>query len=92
MIADTLIKNIQTQGGTIICNTKVQELEEKEGRLANAICSNGERYKGTLFISDIHPDSTTRLIKQSSLIKRSFRNRLAIVSRTSGISTKTIQT
>ena len=91
MIADTLIKNIQTQGGTIICNAKVEELEEKEGRLVHAICSNGERYEGTLFISDIHPDSTTRLIKQSSLVKRSFRNRLANLENTFGMFTVSLR-
>ena len=91
MIADTLIKNIQTQGGTIICNAKVEELEEKEGRLVHAICSNGERYEGILFISDIHPDSTTRLIKQSSLVKRSFRNRLANLENTFGMFTVSLR-
>lgn len=87
LIVDTLADGIRALGGEIICNAQVQELMEKDGRLAYAVCSNGERYEGSLFISDIHPAQTCRLIKQCSRIRPLFRNRIARLENTFGMFT-----
>ena len=91
LITDTLVEGIRAQGGEIICNAKVQELIEKDGQLTGAICSNGELYEGSLFISDIHPAQTCRLIKQSSRMKKIYRNRIAGLENTFGMFTVSLR-
>ena len=90
-IAKSLAEGIYAQGGKIICNAKVQELVEKDGKLTCAICSNGERYEGDLFISDIHPAQTCQLVKQSNLMKPIYRNRICRLENTFGMFTVSLR-
>lgn len=87
LIVRTLAEGIRAQGGEIVCNAKVQELAEKDGRLAYAVCANGERYEGRWFISDIHPAQTCRLAGQSKLLKTAYRNRIGSLENTFGMFT-----
>nr|WP_129733619.1 NAD(P)/FAD-dependent oxidoreductase [Parabacteroides goldsteinii] len=87
LIVNSLVNDIRSHGGEIICNAEVKELVEKDGKLIHAVCSNGESYEGDLFISDIHPAITCNLVKQSDRIKRIFRNRLAGMENTFGMFT-----
>ncbi|WP_288208110.1 NAD(P)/FAD-dependent oxidoreductase [uncultured Parabacteroides sp.] len=87
LIVNSLVNDIRSHGGEIICNAEVKELVEKDGKLIHAVCSNGESYKGDLFISNIHPAITCNLVKQSDRIKRIFRNRLAGMENTFGMFT-----
>lgn len=87
LIAERLASGIRAQGGEIVCNARVQELVEKEGKLAYAICSNGETYEGRLFISDTHPALTCQMVKQSSCMKNVYRNRIARLENTFGMAT-----
>lgn len=87
LIVNSLVNDIRSHGGEIICNAAVKELVEKDGKLIHAVCSNGESYEGDLFISNIHPAITCNLVKQSDRIKRIFRNRLAGMENTFGMFT-----
>lgn len=87
LIVNTLADGIRATGGEIICNAQVQELVEKDGRLTCAVSSNGERYEGSLFISDIHPAQTCSLVKQSSRMKSLYRNRIVGLENTFGMFT-----
>lgn len=91
LITDKLIEGIREQGGEIICKAKVQELTEVGGRLACAVCSNGERYEGDLFISDIHPAQTCRLVRQSKCMRPAYRNRMQSLENTFGMFTASLQ-
>lgn len=87
LIVNSLADDIRSHGGEIICNAEVQELVEKDGKLAYAVCSNGESYEGDIFISDIHPAVTCRLVKQSDRMKKIYRHRIERMENTFGMFT-----
>lgn len=91
LIVKALAEGIRTQGGEIICNAKAEELVERNGQLSHIICSNGETYEGSLFISDIHPASTCRLVKESNRMKQVYRNRIADLENTFGMFTVSLR-
>lgn len=91
LIVKALAEGIRTQGGEIICNAKAEELVERNGQLSHVTCSNGETYEGSLFISDIHPASTCRLVKESNRMKQVYRNRIADLENTFGMFTVSLR-
>ncbi len=91
LIVNTLVKGIRAQGGEVICRAEVEELIERNGRLVLAKCKNGETYEGDLFISDIHPDATCQLVKQSGLMRNSYRKRISSLENTFGMLTVSLR-
>lgn len=91
LIVNSLVDGIRMHGGEIICNTEVRELVEKDGKLVHAVCSNGEIYEGTIFISNIHPAVTCNLVKQSSRMKKVYRSRLTHLENTFGMFTVSLR-
>lgn len=87
LIADSLAGDIRRHGGEIICNAEVRELMENGGKLTCAVCSNGERYEGEMFISDAHPAITCALLKENSRIRNVYRNRILHLENTYGMFT-----
>ncbi len=87
LIVRTLVDDIRHMGGEVICRAEVKELIEEDGKIVAALCSNDERYEGTLFISDIHPTQTFDLIKESKVVKNIFRTRLSMLENTYGMYT-----
>lgn len=87
LLVNSLINDIRSYGGEVICNTEVQELVEKNGKLMYARCSNGETYEGDIFISDIHPAVTCHLVKQNGKMKKIYRNRINSLENTFGMFT-----
>ncbi len=90
-IADKLAAGIHSQRGEIICNAKVRELTEKNGKAVYAVCSGGEVYEGDMFISDIHPAQTCQLVRQSNLMKPAYRNRINNLENTFGMFTVSLR-
>lgn len=90
-IVDSLAAGIRAQGGEIICRAKVQELVERGGKLVCAVCADGERYEGDLFISDIHPAQTCDLVRRSSRMKPAYRNRINDLENTFGMFTVSLR-
>lgn len=91
LIVKSLSDGIRAQGGEIICNAKVEELVEKDGKLAYAVCSNGERYEGGLFISDIHPAQVCQLVRRSKMMRPSYRNHISNLENTFGMFTVSLR-
>ena len=91
LIVNSLADGIRMYGGEIICNAEVQELVEKDGKLVHAVCSNGEIYEGTIFISNIHPAVTCNLVKQSSRMKKVYRSRITHLENTFGMFTVSLR-
>lgn len=91
LIADTLAKGIGNQGGRVVCGAEVVELVEKGGKLAAAVCRDGEVYEGAAFISDIHPEQTCKLVKRSERIKSAYRHRMAGMRNTFGMFTASLR-
>ena len=91
LIVNSLADGIRMHGGEIICNAEVRELVEKDGKLVHAVCSNGEIYEGTIFISNIHPAVTCNLVKQSSRMKKVYRSRINHLENTFGMFTVSLR-
>ena len=86
-IARTLTEGIRSQGGEVTCHAAVDELVERDGRIALVRCANGETYEATTVISDIHPTQTCALVKRSERIKPIYRQRMAGLQNTVGMLT-----
>ena len=91
LIINSLADGIRMHGGEIICNAEVRELVEKDGKPVHAVCSNGEIYEGTIFISNIHPAVTCNLVKQSSRMKKVYRSRITHLENTFGMFTVSLR-
>ena len=90
MIVRSLIDDITRYGGTVRCRAEVEELIEHDGRIVAARCRNGETYEGDLFISDVHPTLTFSWIRQSEVLKKMFRRRMASLENTFGMFTASL--
>lgn len=91
LITDRLVRGIGQQGGRVVCGAEVVELVEKCGRLSAAVCRNGEVYEGAVFISDIYPGQTCKLVKQSERMKNAYRHRMAGLPNTFGMFTVSLR-
>ncbi|MBQ4162969.1 MAG: NAD(P)/FAD-dependent oxidoreductase [Parabacteroides sp.] len=91
LIVNSLIKDINSFGGKVICNAEVIELTEENGVLKYAQCSNGERYEGKLFISNAHPLVTCHLIRQTNNLRKRFCNRIYQLENTNGMLTVSLR-
>ena len=91
LIADSLMQDIRAHGGDIICRSEVQELVEKDGKLTAAVCRNGEVYEALRFISNLHPEQTCRLVRESQWMKPLYRRRIHGLAQTYGMFTVSLQ-
>lgn len=105
MIADSLAADIKKAGGEIITDASVVQLIENEGKIRQAeivlksggagddVNSGGGecvRIAAKNFISDIHPNATLELIKESRLLRPVFRHRIERLKETYGMFTVNI--
>lgn len=90
LIVRRLIEQIEALGGEVVCNAEVEELIEKDGRIAMARCSNGDVYEGDYFISNAHPAVTVDLVKESAKMKKVYRNRIHRLENTYGMFTASL--
>ena len=90
LIVKSLIDDIHSFGGEVICQAEVDELIEKDGRIIAAHSNNGETYEGDIFISDIYPSLTFSLVKDSAVLRNLFRRRMSNMENTFGIFTASL--
>lgn len=76
MIVDRLIEQIRANGGEVLTRCGVEELIERDGRIAAARCENGEIYEADVFISNAHPAVTVDLVKESQKMRKIYKNRI----------------
>ena len=86
-IAQTLAEGIRRQGGEVTCRAVVEELVERDGKIALVRCADGEVYEATTVISSIHPAQTCALVKNSQRMKTAYRHRMARLENTFGMLT-----
>lgn len=91
LIVNKLADSIRAMGGEIICNAGVEELIEKDGQIVAARCANGEIYEANLFISNAHPAVTCDLVKQSTKMKKVYKNRIRNLENTYGMFTLSLR-
>jgi phytoene dehydrogenase-like protein len=87
LIARSLIDDITAMGGQVVCNADVEELIESDGRITEAVCKDGRRFRADAFISDIHPAVICQMVRDSKRIKKIYRRRMAVQSNTFGMFT-----
>ena len=90
LIVDRLMEQIVAMGGEVICDAEVEELIEKDGQLVAARCKNGEMYEGAYFISNAHPAVTVDLVKESTKMKKVYKNRIHRLENTYGMFTTSL--
>ena len=89
-IADTLIKRIEANGGTVRMNAEVTRLIEADGKIAAAEVNVTGRLEADYFIADIHPASVLALIAESGLLRKIYRKRINNLENTFGVFTVNI--
>lgn len=90
-ITDSLAAGIRACGGEIRCNAEACELVEKDGRLVAVRCTDGEVYEADVFISSLHPAVTCNLLRESRVMRNSYRRRMAMQPNTSGMCTVSLR-
>lgn len=90
-LAAALCRGIPAQGGEVTCRAEVEELVEKDGRIVAAVCSGGEVCEARTFISDVHPAVTCSWLKESRLVKKAYRRRIAGLENTFGFCTVSLR-
>jgi all-trans-retinol 13,14-reductase len=90
MIIDSLVNDIKSFGGEVICRAEVEELVEQDGRIVAAKCPDDRTYEGCVFISDVHPQLTFGWLKVSRIMKGIFRRRINALENTFGMFTASL--
>ena len=87
LIAEKLADGIRSHGGKVITRSKVCTLREENGRIVEAIDSEGRCFPGDIFISDIHPAATLELIPEGGSVKKVYRKRISSLRNSKGVFT-----
>jgi len=91
-IARLLAADTEALGGTIVTGAEVDELIETDGVITAAHCKGGDTYEAATFISDLHPQHTFGLVKESKKLSRLFRRRIDMLENTYGMFTVSLVT
>ncbi len=87
LIVDSLVCDIKAHGGDVICGAEVSQLQEQDGRIVRAVCSNGEAYEAQWFISNAHPALTCQMVSDSRRMSKIYRRRMGSMENTFGMFT-----
>ncbi len=91
VLVDALVRRLSSAGGRVQCGACVTQLVEENGKIARAVCSNGEAYEADCFISDVHPAVTCEMVRNSTRIKRMYRRRIESMPNTFGMFTVSLR-
>lgn len=86
-IGERLADSIRRMGGTVLTGCEATAFIEDSDRLTAVRLADGECIHADWFISDIHPAATMRLLGESRLIRRIYRNRIIRMANTTGMFT-----
>lgn len=90
LLVQQLLSGIVAHGGELYCDSEVNELVERDGRIVAARCNGGQEFDGDVFISDVHPALTFDMVKESQVLKRLFRRRISTLDNTIGMFTASL--
>lgn len=91
MLVSRLADNIRGNGGQVLCDMEVTELEIKDGKAIAAVCRNGERFEADMFVSNIHPALTCSMITDTTVIKGIYKRRMSRLTNTFGMFTASLK-
>jgi len=80
-IAKHLAREITSRGGVIIKRAHVNKIKEEGGVVSYVSTTDGRKFRGKYYISNLHP-RTTMDITESDVIKKAYRNRMNSISNT----------
>lgn len=80
-ITKLLIRKFLENSGKAYKHHQVTELLLENGKIAKAVCTNGNEFSGDIFISNIEPKLTLRMIGDSP-IKKAYLNRVNNIENT----------
>jgi all-trans-retinol 13,14-reductase len=75
-IADTLIHQIKANGGTVLTDSEVTKLVEKDRKIITVEINKANCVTADYIISDIHPSNLVALIDESACIRNVYRKRI----------------
>ncbi|MBO4370102.1 MAG: NAD(P)/FAD-dependent oxidoreductase [Paludibacteraceae bacterium] len=90
-IAQRLTESIRAMGGELRLKAEVTELIEIDGAIGEIEINGEERIGCKVVISNAHPAHTLSLVKNSSHVRRIYRNRINNMENTFGIFTANIR-
>lgn len=91
LLVSCLAGQIRAYGGEVLTDKEVISLKEEDGRIVQALCSDGTSYEADFFVSNAHPAVTCSLVGESALMKKVFRRRMSMQPNTFGIFTLHLQ-
>jgi all-trans-retinol 13,14-reductase len=74
-IARFMTRNIRSRGGTIMRNTEVIKIVERDGKVSHVQLRDGAKLYAKYFISNLHPAKTLELT-ETNLFKQAYRHRI----------------
>jgi all-trans-retinol 13,14-reductase len=94
-IADSLVRSIRANGGTVLLKAEVTRLIEANGKITTAeingfLKQNSEYVEADYFIANTHPAVALSLITESKQIRNIYRKRIANLENTFGMFTANI--
>ena len=87
LLVQKLVDTIREAGGEVRTNSRVTRLTETEGRIAEAVCEDGQTYEAQYFISDIHPALLCQTLEGCPSVRKAFRRRMETAENTCGMFT-----
>lgn len=87
LLVNKLISTIQEAGGEVRTDSKVVRLTETDGRIASAVCADGQSYEAEWFISDTHPAVLCQMLEECPSVRKAFRRRMETAENTNGMFT-----
>lgn len=74
-IGKYLGREITSRGGVILKHANVVKIVEKGGVVDHVLLEDGRKFRGDIFISNLHPHNTMK-ITESTMIKKVYRHRM----------------
>ena len=87
MLIERLVDGIRANGGEVVCNSEVVNIEEQEDHLLAARTANAQCFCGKYIVSDTHPALTCQLVKN---MKPLYRRRVCSQPNTFGVFTASL--
>lgn len=75
VIADELVKLIESYGGKVYTSTNVVKIDVEDKKVQKVIAADGREFKADYYISSVHPSFTLDLIEPAK-IQKAYRERL----------------
>ncbi|MCV9387205.1 phytoene desaturase family protein [Reichenbachiella ulvae] len=85
-ISRSLNYSIKDRGGNIVRNAEVTSINHNERTVESVTLADGRTIKGDIFISNVHPSETIKLMDQS-LMRKSYTSRIASLENTVSVFT-----